>query len=431
MTFMQINLTYPNSTTAELEITADSEMLDRIKQSVVTEMSKGVQLSGFRKGHAPAGVVEKSLDQQQLQNRFIDTAVTELYATAVIEKQLRPVGQPQVSLTKFVPFSDLSVKIVVSIVGKIKLPDYKKFKLKTPTVTVEAKEVDAVLEDLRSRGAKTEVVKRAAANGDEVVLDFTGTDAKTKQAIAGADGKSYPLVIGSNTFIPGFEPEIVGLKAGDDKSFVVTFPKDYGSKPLQNKKVNFDVHVIEVRSRELEKLDDSFAAKIGPFKNMDELKADVKKQLLSEKQYQAERAFENDLLTMLAEKSSVDLPDQIVDEEVDRMVNEERQNIVYRGQTWQEYLDSMGVDEAKHKAGLKPQAELRVRSGVALGEVANVENVSVTENELDERIAFLKAQYKSDEKMIAELDKDDNRRDIANRLLTEKTIGLLAGFARS
>lgn len=212
---------------------------------------------------------------------------------------------------------------------------------------------------------------------------------------------------------------------------MVTFPKDYGSKPLQNKKVNFDVHVIEVRSRELEKLDDSFAAKIGPFKNMDELKADVKKQLLSEKQYQAERAFENDLLTMLAEKSSVDLPDQIVDEEVDRMINEERQNIVYRGQTWQEYLDSMGVDEAKHKAGLKPQAELRVRSGVALGEVANVENVSVTENELDERIAFLKAQYKSDEKMIAELDKDDNRRDIANRLLTEKTIGLLAGFARS
>lgn len=425
---MQTTIKHLTPTKVELTIEADAELITRVKDAVVADMAKNVQVAGFRKGRAPAAMVEKAVDQQQLQSRFLDGAISELYAAAVVEKQLRPVGQPRVDISKYVPFSTLEVKIQVEVVGAVKPADYKKFKMKPKAVKVDDKEVEAVVDDLLQREAEKAEVDRAAADGDEVTIDFTGTDAKTGAAIDGANGAGYPLVLGSGTFIPGFEPEIVGLKAGEQKTFVVTFPKDYGAKELQNKKVQFAVTVVKVNEVTTPKLNDTFAAKVGPFKTVAELRMDIRGQLQTEKELQARRELENDLLMELAKKSKAEIPQALIDDETERMIAEEKQNILYRGVTWPEYLKSIGKSEEEHRAEVAEQAELRVKTGVLLGEVAQAEDIAVSEEEFQERLKQLKEQY-ADAKMQEELAKPENQRDIASRILTEKTIAKLVSYA--
>lgn len=424
---MQTTIKQLTPTNVELTIVTEPADLTPVKASVLKELAKDVKMAGFRKGHAPDALVEKNVDQSVLQSRFLDAAVSQLYMQALVEERLRVVAPPSVNVTKFVPFTTLEFTATVEVLGEVKLADYKKFSFARANEAVTDKEVDVVIEDLRARSAERHEVERAAKDGDELVMDFTGLDAKTKEPIDGAAGKDYPLVVGSNTFIPGFEPELIGLKSGEEKSFVVTFPKDYGAADLQNKKVSFTVQVKKVNEVSLPEVNDAFAAKLGP-KTVADLKTDIRAQLEAEKANQAERMLENDLLGALAEKSKLDVPTVLVEEEVERMLAEEKQNLLYRGQTWQEHLEAEGKTEEEHRAEHTKQAEIRVKSGLVLGEVAQAEGIDVSEEELDQRIAQLKQQY-SDAQMQAELDKPENRRDIASRILTEKTIELLKTYA--
>lgn len=418
---MQITKKQLSPTTVQLTITAGSDELAPAKQVVLTELAKEVKLAGFRKGHAPAAMVEKVVDQQLLQNKVIDHVVNELYTAGLEQEKLRPVAQPEVSLTKFVPFTTLEMTANVEVVGDIKLPDYKKFKVTKPVATVTDADVEAVVDDLLARDAVKTDVKRAASDGDEVTIDFAGVDYKSKEAIDGAKGEDYPLVLGSNTFIPGFEPELVGLSEGEAKTFTVTFPKDYGAVTLQNKKVEFSVTVKAVKERKLPKLDGEFAAKIGPFKTPAELRQDIRKQIGVEKERQAQQQFESELLELLGQKTQVVVPDALVEQEIDRMDEEEKRNLIYRGQTWQEHLATEGKTEEQHREGHREQALLRIKTGLALGEVAEKEGVQIAQEEFDERLAALKKQY-TDEQMQAELEKPEHQRDILSRLLTEKTV---------
>lgn len=424
---MQITLKKLNSTNVELVLLADEAQLAEAKARTLRDLGKDVSLAGFRKGHAPAHLVEKSVDQSLLQNHFLDAVLNDMYSQALVEKRLRVVTQPEVSVTKFVPFTEVEMKATVEVVGDIKLADYKKLRFTKKVEPTTDADVEAVINDLLARDAEKKEVKRAAADGDEVTIDFKGVDAKTKDPIAGAEGNDYPLIIGSNTFIPGFEPELVGLKAGDEKTFTITFPKDYGAKELQNKKVTFTVTAKTVKAVVKPKLDAKFAANIGPFTSVDELKADIRKQIETEKDAQAQRAFENDVLEALAEKSKVEVPDALVEAEVDRNLEEEKRNLMYRGQTWQEHLEAEGKTEEEHRQEHREQALLRVKTGLCLGDVAEAEGIEVTAKELQERIASLKKQY-SDKQMQAELDKPENQRDIASRILTEKTIAKLLSY---
>jgi len=427
---MQITKKSLSPTKVELTIAADQAFIDRVKEHVLGDLSKSVNMAGFRKGHAPKALIEKNVDQATLQSQFLDHAINDLYVEAATQEKLRPVAQPEVNVTKFVPFTTLEFKATVEVVGKITLPDYKKIKLTKKAETTTDKDVTAVLDDLRRRDAEKKEVKRAAKDGDELVIDFAGVDAKTKEAIAGATGTDYPLTLGSGAFIPGFEPELVGLKAGEEKTFDITFPKDYGAKELQSKKVTFTVTVKTVREYDLPKLDDAFAATVGPFKTLAELKADIKKQLQAEKDNQSQRNFENELLATIAERAKADIPTAIIEEEIDRMEEEERRNLVYRGQTWQEHLEAEGKTDKEHRDGLRESAEARVKTGLVLGEVAEVEKISFTDEELSQRIAQLKQQY-TDPQMQAELDKPESRRELGSRLLTEKTIERLTSYAGS
>lgn len=419
-----------SDTKVALTLTADEELLTTEKDRALRAFAGQVKIQGFRPGKVPLAMLEKHINPAQLQSEFLDRAVNRLYLAALEHEKLRPVDRPEIKINKFVPFDTLEIEAEVEVVGAITLPDYKKIKLAKPQVKVEAKEVDSVIDGLRTQSADKKDVDRASANGDEVWIDFTGVDAKTKDPIKGADGKDFPLLLGSDTFIPGFEANLVGLKAEEEKTFTLTFPKDYGLKALQNRKVEFSVTIKKVQEVIKPELDDAFAAKIGPFKDVVNLKQDIEKELLARKQSEAESKYADDLILKIVEKSKVAMPEALITEQIERLEHDQRQNLLYRGQTWQEFLDSEKLTEDAYRKKLRPDAELRVKAGLILAEIADAEKVEVTAAELDAQLQALKGQY-TDPGMQAELAKPEARRSIASRLLTEKTMSLLVGFAQA
>lgn len=426
---MQISLTHNSETEVKITVVASESELQPLKEHVLNHFRSSVKLPGFRQGKAPLPLVEKSVDQTQLQAEFLNEAINQMYVQAVNEKRLRVVANPEVSITKFVPFTTLEFDATVQAVGELKLPDYKKIKLSKPEVKISADDVKEVIKSLQNRLAEKKDVDRAAKSGDQVWIDFKGVDAKG-EPVNGAEGKDYPLVLGSNTFIPGFEDNVIGMTAGEEKTFTLKFPKDYGVKALASKDVAFTVTATKVQEIVEPKVDDEFAAKAGPFKTVQELKDDIKKQLSSEREYEADQKFENELILAVGNKTKVAIPKVLVDDQINRIEEEEKRNLMYRGQTWPEHLADEGVTEEEHHEQKRPQAEERVRASLALAEIAEAEKIVVTPEELEIRIQLLKGQYQ-DAKMQAELEKPENRRDIASRMLTEKTIEKLKEYASS
>jgi trigger factor len=427
---MQVTKEILEPTRVKLSIVADQLTLGEVKQHVLQDLGRNAKVPGFRPGKAPQHLIEKQINPSTLQSEFLDHAVNQLYVEAAKQERLRPVAQPNVTITKFVPFTTLEITAEVDVVGDIKLADYKKIKLPMKTAEVSAKDVTEVLENLSSRGATKKPVKRAAKDGDEVLIDFVGTDAKTKKPIESADGIDYPLTLGSKSFIPGFEEKLLGMKAGVSTEFILTFPKDYSAAALQNRKVNFAVTIKEVRELVTAKIDDAFAATLGPFKTLTELKTDIKKQLKAEREQEARQSYDNELLETIAKKSTVSIPTALVEEEMDRIEEEEKRNVVYRGQTWQEHLDEEKVTQEAHRERSREGAELRVKAGLVLGEVVEREGITVSPDELSVRLQLLKGQY-SDPAMQSELDKPDSRRDIGNRMLSEKALDKLRTYANA
>ena len=422
---MQIKLTHPSDTKAVLSIVADQETLTKIKESLVRQLGKSVKVAGFRDGKAPLDIIEKNLDPAALQSEFIDQVLNHYYTQAVVKENLRVVSQPEVNLKKFVPFTTFEFEVTVDVIGDVKLPDYKKITVEKKTANVTAADVTDVIESLRQRTSEKKAVERAAKDGDETIIDFKGTDSKG-EAVSGAEGKDYPLTLGSNSFIPGFETNVVGLKKGEEKTFTIPFPKDYGVKALQGKKVTFVITVKEINELVKPKADDAFAATVGPFKTLADLKKDVKTQLTLEKQRELDRANETELLRAIAAKSTVSIPDSVIEQQVLSMEEEEKRNLVYRGQTWQEHLDGEGVTEEEHRARNRKDAEEQVKIGIVLGAIGDQEKVEITPEEVEVRMQLLKGQYQ-DAQMQAELDKPEARQDVAARLRSEKIIALLAG----
>jgi trigger factor len=424
---MHVNKTFKKPTELQLIISATAEDLHPIKQHVLSHFARKVKVPGFRAGKAPLSVIEKNADPKALMDDFLEHAVNQLYEKAIALEKVRPVANPQVSIKKFVPYTSLEFEVITEVIGEVKLPDYKKIKVAKTPVSVSAKEVTDVIDNIRKQGAERSEVERAAKNGDEITIDFAGKD-KTDKAVDGADGKDYPLIIGSKTFIPGFEEELIGLKKDQEKEFNINFPNDYGVAALQGEKVIFTVKVKKIAELNEPKADDKFASSVGPFKTLNELKSDVKKQLIADKQKQAEQAYANEVVQKLAEKTEVEIPDTLIDSQIERMEDEERRNLVYRGQTWQEHLEVEGVTDEQHKERMRPDAKMRVVAGLALSEVADKEQISVEKVELDLRIEALKGQYQ-DPKTQAELEKPEVQQDIAMQLLTEKTVAKLVDYA--
>ncbi len=224
---MQVNKLSDSSTKINFSVIAEKNELSSYLDNVLTQFSKTISVAGFRKGHVPNSVVEKNIDQSTLQTEFLDFALNELYLDAIKKLDVAPTDRPNVSIKKFVPFEVLEVVFEVEKISEIKLPSIEKLTTRRKIIKVSDKDIDRVVEDLIDNNSERISSKTAAKLNDEVIFDFEGIDEKTKKAISGAKSENYPLILGSKSFIPGFEEELVGLKAGDFKEFTITFPADY------------------------------------------------------------------------------------------------------------------------------------------------------------------------------------------------------------
>lgn len=424
---MQVTTKPISETKVKLTILLGVEELVHAKNHELQEQAKTMKVSRFRPGKAPLSVVEKQLDQNQFQVSVINHAINDFYGKAIDEEQLRTLNQPEVEIGKFVPFTELEFTATVEIMPEIKLADYKKIKKTKPKVSVTAKDVDEVLQNLLTRSAVKEDSDKPAKNGDDVTIDFTGKD-KKGEAVAGASGNDYPLTLGSKTFIPGFEEGLVGVKKGDKKDLKLTFPKDYHAKNLAGSEITFSVEVKNVQTATTAKLDDKFAASVGPFSTLDDLKKDVKSQLSEQKELEASNKLKDEIVEELVKKSKLVLPEILINDQISMLEHDFDQNLVYRGITKAEYLKQEGFkseDEWKEKE-LKPQAERRVSVGMVLAEVADKEKLTVSEEELNARIELYKQQY---QQSAAQFDQPEMKREVVSRLLTEKTVDHLYQLA--
>ena len=308
---------------------------------------------------------------------------------------------------------------------KITLGDYKKLKVKRTPVAIEKSEIDDVLNRLQQQFATKEEVSRAAQDGDEVIIDFVGK--KDGEAFDGGTSKDYTLTLGSNTFIPGFEPAIVGHKIGDKFDVPLTFPKEYHAEHLKGASVVFEVTLNKINEVVLPKVDDELAGKAGGFKTVSDLKADVTRELTAQKQKTADDTYKDDLVGALVSASKVPLPQLLVDDQMKSIERDAMQNLMYRGMTAEQYIASQGykdLEEWREKE-FKTAAERRVGAGLVLAEISKVEAIQVGKDELTARHAQLIDQYKNNPEVVKQLESPESRRDLANRVLTEKTVDRL------
>jgi len=420
---LKITRTNTSDTLITLEITVDEATLAVAKIHAVEKLGKSVKITGFREGKAPASLVEKSIDQNSLAEEFLNEAINHSYPEAVKKEGINPVAAPKVEVTKFVPFTVVEFKAEVVVIGSIKLADYKKLKAKKEIISPDKADIEQVIGNMQTQLAEKKDVERAAKKEDQVWINFAGTDAKGKE-VKGAKGDNYPLILGSDTFIPGFEEHLLGLKSGDDESFTITFPKDYGVKALQAKKVTFKVDVVKVQEVVKPEVNEEFVKKVSPtLSTVAELREDIKKQLEVEASSKADRAYENALVAEIVENSTVSVPDELVEEQAANVMKDLTQNILYRGQTMDEYLEAIGMTADQQRDNeILPEARRRLKAGILLSEVAERESITISDEEIKIRVSVLKQRYASDAEMLKQLEDPNNQRELGSQIMTEKTL---------
>lgn len=414
-----------SDTKVRLTITVESSELEAAEQVALTKLARDIKVAGFRKGKVPASIAAKHVDPAMLQEQTLENALSKAVAEAFISEKLQALERPAVEVKKFVPRQELEFTAEVEVVPPVKLGDYKKLKAKKANVKVEAKEVDDIIERIRGNYVEKVEVKRAAKNGDEVLIDFVGK--KDDVAFYGGSAKNYALKLGDGQFIPGFEDGIVGHKAGDSFDLDLAFPDDYHAKDLAGAKVVFSVTLNTVNELKLPELNDEFAAKCGPFTEMKELRADIEREITAQKEREAEERLKDELVGQLADSSKVSLPEILVEDQIRSIEQDLTQNLMYRGITMDGYLNTQGFKDKDDwvKKEARPAAEKRVKAGLVLAELSKELKIDVSHDELDSQISTLKQQYGKDAKVAAQFDDPNVHRDIANRLITDKTIAKL------
>lgn len=411
-----------SDTQVQVLVSASAEDLKEAKATALKYLAREMKVAGFRKGKVPANVAEKHADPNVLANDTAEYAVNATLNEVITVEDLRVLDQPKIELKKYVPFDEMEYEAVIDVLPEIKLGNYRALKVKRTAEKVEKKDIDEVLERLRTNSSEKKPVERAAKNGDEVVIDFLGK--KDGEPFDGGKAEDYPLTLGSNSFIPGFEEAIVGKKAGETLSVPLKFPKEYHAKHLAGQPVVFDVTVKTVNEVVSPEVDDAFAAKIGPFKTKQELLDDIKRELTAQNDRQADDKFKDELIGALVGVSKVPVPQLLVDDQLRSIEQDFKQNLMYRGMSVEQYLEQMGYkDEAElHEKEFKDAATRRVQSGLVLAELSKELQIDVTKDELESRFQEMIGQYPN---MKEQLDTPEARRDLANRVLTEKTLARL------
>lgn len=422
---MKTTTKHLSDTKVELTITLDAGDLADAEKVALVKLSKDVKVPGFRKGKVPIAVAQKNVDPRVLQEQVLDDAVSKAVASAFIEEKLQALDRPAVEIKKYVPGEMLEFTAEAEILPKITLGNYKKLKAVEEKPTVSAKDVNEVIDRMASGMATKKDVSRAAKDGDETVIDFVGK--KDGVAFDGGTGSDYSLTLGSHSFIPGFEEAIVGHKPGETFDIDLKFPDDYHVDDLKGASVTFTTTLKAIKEVVPAVIDDKFAASAGPFKTLAEMKADIKRELTEQKKREARDALKDDLVGQLIEVSKIPLPEILIDDQARSIQQDFERNLAYQGLSLDQYLAAQKFKDQDDwfNKEVKPSAEKRVKAGLVLAELSKVEKIEASTKELEDHIEVYRKRYANSPETLKQFDDPEVQRDIANRLLTEKTVDRL------
>ena len=408
----------------EITVTLEKADLEAASKKALERLAKEIKVEGFRKGKVPVEVAKKFIPENDLNAEAIDIAIRTSVLPAFREHEKMPLVAPNVNVTKYVPGEMAEYTAAADIVPEVKLADYKKLKVKSEKPSISEKQISEVLDNISNSFAEKKPVKRAAKLTDEVIIDFVGK--KDGKAFPGGTAKDYKLVLGSKTFIPGFEDGIVGHEPGDKFDLKLTFPKDYGVKDLAGAKVVFETLVKQINEVTKPAIDDDLAKKIGGFKTLKELKTDIKKNLESQETHRLTEKFKDDLISELIKTSTIPAPDILIEDQMKIIREDMTRNAASRGiSSLEEFVEKSGETMENWEKEAKKVAETRVKASMALQNVAVKEKISVSDEEVAAKIAELKDVYKNSPEAVKSLKNPNVKMDIKNRMIIEKTLDFL------
>lgn len=407
----------------ELTVTLDAKDLAPYKDKAIEKLAKDIRVEGFRKGKVPAEIAKKFITDNDLNANVVDLAVRGTVIPAFRESEQAPLAVPNVNVTKYVPDETVEYTATADIIPEVTLGDYKKLDVKYEPVKITDKDIKDFLGNLQEAFAEKKVVKREAKLTDEVIIDFVGK--KDGEPFQGGSAKDYKLTLGSNAFIPGFEDGIVGHSAGDKFDLPLTFPKDYGVKDLAGSKVVFEVLVKQVNEIEKAPLDDELAKKCGPFKTLDDLKKDIKENLIAQSEARILEKYKDDLIKALVKKSKVPAPEILINDQFRMIQDDMTRNAASKGLSLEEYVERAGETMEKWEKDARKAAEERVKASLVLQNLALKEKIDVKDEDVAAKIVELREVYKKSPDAVKQLKDPNVKNDIRNRMIIEATLDYL------
>ncbi len=412
----------------ELTIELSHDRLQKYLSRAAEDISRELNIPGFRPGKAPYELVEKRVGAQRILQHAAEYAVQDSYPEAIMQLKLITIGSPKIELRKLAPGNPLVYSATVALLPEITLGDYTKFKEKKKTVAIEPKEVDETISNIRRMYGKEKRVNRRARKGDKVEIDLAIF--RDKVPIDGGETKNHPVVIGESKFIPGFEEKLIEMGENEKKQFALTFPGNYHNKNLADKEATFHVTVKGVYEIELSPLDDAFAKTVANLEKMEDLRKRIEDNIRTEKTEREQQRFELALLDEVIGRSKFgDIPDMLMQNELDRMIHELKSDIEHRGMKFEDYLQSLKKTEEAVRQGLVESAERRIRGALVIREITLREKITVSAQEIADELKREKMLHAGHDHDMSTLESDGYKDYLRTTLTNKKVLRKLEEFA--
>ena len=413
---------------AKLTIEVSAEELDKAMEKAYQKQKSRISLPGFRKGKAPRKMIESMYGKGVFMEDAVNSLVPQEYSKAIADCDLEIVSQPEINVTQMEPGKALIFTADVATKPEVTLGDYKGVEVPKTEIAVTDEEVDAEVKKEQDKNSRTVVVEdRAAANGDITTIDFEGF--VDGVAFDGGKGSDYALTLGSGTFIPGFEDQLVGANTGDHVEVKVTFPEEYQAKELAGKEAVFQCDVKKIETKEVPELDDEFAKDVSEFDTRAEYKEDVKKKLTEKKEKEARTAKENAAVDKAIENAQMDIPDLMIQTQCRQMMDDFARRMQQQGLSMDQYFQFTGQSMDKMMEDMKPQALKRIQTRLVLEKIAETENTQPSEEEITEEIQKMADAYKMEADKIREAIGEDGIEQLKKDLSVQKAVTLIADAA--
>ena len=413
---------------AKLTIEVSAEDLDKAMEKAYQKQKSRISLPGFRKGKAPRKMIESMYGKGVFMEDAVNSLVPQEYTKALGECDLEIVSQPEINVTQMEPGKALIFTADVAVKPEVTLGDYKGVEVPKSEIAVTDEEVDAEVKKEQDKNARTVAVEdRAAANGDITTIDFEGF--VDGVAFEGGKGTDYALTLGSGTFIPGFEDQLVGANSGDHVEVKVTFPEEYQAKELAGKEAVFQCDVKKIETKEVPELDDEFAKDVSEFDTLAEYKEDVKKKLTEKKEKEARTAKENAAVDKAIENAQMDIPELMTKTECRQMMDDFSRRMQQQGLSMEQYFQFTGQSMDKMMEDMKPQALKRIQTRLVLEKVAEAENIQPSEEEITEEIQKMADAYKMEADKIREAIGESGLEQMKKDMAVQKAVTVIADAA--